>query len=139
MQSSLKTTCFFILLIVIDYLISIISVGQIILEPADLLDSIVVTDHIISNIYKGDNESLNYFLSGEIKWYYLEQLFYPTNILHYVLDDKLFYFTNAILKRLLAYYFFLLYCYYLRIFFFLLNYCILMMMNYYFQFHKIFQ
>ena len=105
-KSNYQIHFYFFLLIVIDYLISIICFGQIILEPGDLLDSQVVTDHIISNIYKGDTASLNYFLSGEIKWYYLEQLFYPTNILHYVLDDKLFYFTNAILKRLLAYYFF---------------------------------
>ena len=103
-KSNYQTHFFFISLIAIHYLVSIICVGQIIVEPHDMLDTVVVIDHIIAKIYKGDIESLNYFLSGEIKWYYLEQLFYPTNILHYVLNDKLFYFTNDILKKLFAYF-----------------------------------
>ena len=103
-KSNYQTNFFFISLIDIHYLIAIICVGQIIVEPHDYLDSVAVNDHIISKIYKGDIQSLNYFLSGEIKWYYLEKLFYPTNILHYVLTDKLFYFTNDILKKLFAYF-----------------------------------
>jgi len=103
-KSNYQTHFYFILLIVIHYLISIICVGQIIVEPHDNLDIGVVYDHVISKIYKGDIQSLGYFLSGEIKWYYLEKLFYPINILHYLLDDKLFYFTNDILKKLFAYF-----------------------------------
>ena len=95
---------YFISLIAIHYLIPIIFVGQIIVSPLDDLDIVVVYDHIISKIYKGDIEKLSYFLSGEIKWYYLEKLFYPINILQYFLGDKLFYFTNGILEKLLAYF-----------------------------------
>ena len=69
------------------------------MDPHELLDGRIVYDHVISEIYKGDIEKLSYFLSGEIKWYYLQKLFYPTNILHYVLDDKLFYFTNEIVTQ----------------------------------------
>ena len=114
-KSNYQTHFFFISLIAIHYLVSIICIGQITIEPHDLLDFIVVIDHVISKIYKGDIESLNYFLSGEIKWYYLDQLFYPTNILHYVLNDKLFYFTNDILKKLFAYFSFYLLAKSLRI------------------------
>jgi hypothetical protein len=103
-KSNYQTHIYFISLIAIHYLISIIFVGQVIVEPHDNLDSLVVFDHVISKIYKGDIEKLNYFLSGEIKWYYLEKLFYPINILHYILNDKLFYFANDILKKLFAYY-----------------------------------
>ena len=103
-KSNYQTHIYFISLIAIHYLISIIFVGQVIVEPHDNLDILVVYDHVISKIYKGDIEKLNYFLSGEIKWYYLEKLFYPINILHYILNDKLFYFTNDILKKLFAYY-----------------------------------
>ena len=103
-KSNYQTHIYFILLIAIHYLISIIFVGQVIVEPHDNLDMQVVHDHVISGIYKGDIEKLNYFLSGEIKWYYLEKLFYPINILHYILNDKLFYFTNDILKKLFAYF-----------------------------------
>ena len=53
---------------------------------------------------KGDIEKISYFLSGEIKWYNLDKLFYPINILHYVLNEKLFYFTNDILTKLFAYF-----------------------------------
>ena len=95
---------FFLTFLFLHYLFPLILVGQIVVEPHDILDGIVVNDHIISKIYKGDIESLNYFLSGEIKWYYLEKLFYPTNVLHYLLNDKLFYFTNDILKKLFAYF-----------------------------------
>ncbi len=103
-KSNYQTHIYFISLIAIHYLISIIFIGQVIVEPHDNLDTIVVYDHVISKIYKGDIEKLNYFLSGEIKWYYLEKLFYPINILHYILNDKLFYFTNDISKKLFAYF-----------------------------------
>ena len=38
----------------------LILVGQIIVEPHDILDGTVVNDHIISKIYKGDIDSLDY-------------------------------------------------------------------------------
>ena len=104
LKSNYQNHFCFIFLIAIHYLISIIFVGQIIVEPHDNLDITVVSDHIISKIYKGNFESISYFLSGEIKWYYLEKLFYPINLLHYVLDDKFFYFTNDILKKLISYF-----------------------------------
>ena len=76
---------FFLTFLFLHYLFPLILGGQIVVEPHDILDGTVVNDHIISKIYKGDIESLNYFLSGEIKWYYLDQLFYPTNIFSFVL------------------------------------------------------
>ena len=103
-KSNYQAHFYFIFLIAIHYLISIIFVGQIIVEPNDNLDVTVVYDHIISKIYKGNFESLSYFLSGEIKWYYLEKLLYPTNILHYLLNDKLFYYTTDILEKLFSYF-----------------------------------
>tara|TARA_Y100000590_G_scaffold225815_1_gene255227 strand:+ start:3649 stop:5346 length:1698 start_codon:yes stop_codon:yes gene_type:complete len=95
---------YFISLLSIHYLIPIIFVGQIIVSPLDSLDIVVVYDHIISEIYKGNIEKLGYLLSGEIKWYYLEKLFYPINILQYFLEDKIFYFTNGILEKLISYF-----------------------------------
>jgi hypothetical protein len=94
----------FLTFLFLHYIFSLIFVGQIVIEPHDILDGTVVNDHIISKIYKGNVDSLSYLLSGEIKWYYLEKLFYPINILHYLLSDKLFYFTVDILKKTLAYF-----------------------------------
>ena len=99
-KSNYQTHFFFLSLIVIHYLISIIFVGQVIVEPHDYLDTVVVNDHIISKIYNGDIHSIDYFLGGTIKWYFLEKIFYPTNILHFILSDKLFYFTNDVLKKI---------------------------------------
>lgn len=103
-ESKYQNHFYFILLIAIHYLFSIIFTGQVIIDPHDNLEIVVVYDHIISNIYKGDIEKISYFLSGEIKWYNLDKLFYPINILHYVLNEKLFYFTNDILTKLFAYF-----------------------------------
>ena len=95
---------FFISLLAIHYVVPLIVIGQVVVNPFDNLDSGYVYDHIISKIYRGDFESISYFLSGTIKWYYLEEIFYPTNILHYFLNDEFFYFTNDILKKLLPYF-----------------------------------
>ena len=66
---------FFISLLAAHYVIPLVFIGQIAIDPHDNLDISVVYDHIISKIYKGDVESVGYFLSGEIKWYYLENYF----------------------------------------------------------------
>ena len=95
---------FFISFLAVHYVIPLIFIGHVVINIHDNLDIGVVYDHIISKIYKGDVESISYFLSGEIKWYYLQKLFYPINILHYVLNDEFFYFTNDILKKLLPYF-----------------------------------
>ena len=90
-------------LLAVHYVVPLIFIGQVAVNPHDNLDGGVVFDHIISKIYKGDLESISYFLSGKIKWYYMEELFYPINILHYFLSDKFFYFTDEILKKLIEY------------------------------------
>jgi hypothetical protein len=88
----------------INYILPLIFIGQVAVDIHDNLDSGTVYDHIISRIYKGETESINYFLSGEIKWYYLEKIFYPINLLQYVLNDKYFFFTDTIFKILIAYF-----------------------------------
>ena len=103
-KSNYQNHFYFISFIAAHYLISLIFIGQVVVNPHDNLDNGVVYDHIIAKIYKGDFESISYFLSGKIKWYYIEELFYPINVLHYFLSDKLFYFTDGILKKLLAYF-----------------------------------
>ena len=99
---------FFIFFLFFHYVFSLAFVGQIILDPFDFLEITGAYDHIIGNIYNGNIESLNTFLSGEIKWFYIERLFYPINFLHLFLNDKFFYFTNDILYKIIAYYSFFL-------------------------------
>ena len=95
---------FFISFLAVHYVVPLIFLGHVVVSAHDNLDIDVVYDHIISQIYKGNLESVSYFLSGEIKWYYLEKLFYPINILQYFLNDELFYFTRVILEKLIAYF-----------------------------------
>ena len=88
----------------INYILPLIFIGQVAVDIHDNLDSGAVYDHIISTIYRGETESINYFLSGEIRWYYLEKIFYPINILQYILNDKYFFFSDTIIKISIAYF-----------------------------------
>ena len=54
---------FFISLLAIYYVIPLTFIGQVTVDPHDTFDMAVVFDHVISKIYKGDLESINYFLS----------------------------------------------------------------------------
>ena len=94
----------FISILATHYFVPLIFMGQVVININDNLDIGVVYDHIISKIYKGDFESINYFLSGEIKWYYVQKLFFPINVLHYFLNNEFFYYTNDILKRIFPYF-----------------------------------
>ena len=94
----------FISILATHYFVPLILIGQIVINIHDNLDIGVVYDHVISKIYKGDFEIVNYFLSGEFKWYYIQKLFYPINVLHYFLSDEFFYYTNDILKRIFPYF-----------------------------------
>ena len=55
-RSNYQSHFYFILLLAIQYLVSIIFIGEIIVEPHDNLANAVVHVHVISEIYKGNNE-----------------------------------------------------------------------------------
>ena len=93
-----------LLLFSIGYFSSLLIFGEIVINPHDNLDIATVYDHIVSRLINGHKESLNIFLSGNFKWYYLDEIFYPINIFHLVLGDKSFYFFEEILKRILSYF-----------------------------------
>ena len=63
----------FLFILSLYYLIPYFLVGELILKSTDLLDSGVVYNHIIGRIYRGDFESLNLFIAGEFKWYFLQR------------------------------------------------------------------
>ena len=94
---------FALILLSIYYFLSIILFKEIVLNPHDNLDIAAVYDHVIGRFYNGNLEASNNFLSGTIKWYYIENILYPTNLLHLILEDKQFYFTDEILKKILPY------------------------------------
>ena len=95
---------FALTLLLAYYFLSLIIFKQVVINPHDNLDHLVVYDHIIGKIINGDLSAANYFLSGQIKWFYIENIFYPINLLHLILDNKQYYFVVEILKKLLAYF-----------------------------------
>jgi len=94
---------FALAILLIYYFFSLIFFGEIILNPHDNLDHNIVYNHIISKVYLGQLESIKIFLSGEFKWYFLDEIFHPINIFHFILNDKIFYFFEEILKKILSY------------------------------------
>jgi len=86
------------------YLFSLTVFEAIVVFPHDTLDMGVVFDHVISRMFRGDYDSYKVFLSGEYKWFYLDKIFYPTNLAHIFLNDKQFYFFYEILEKLVSYF-----------------------------------
>ena len=95
---------FALTLLLAYYFLSLIIFKQVVINPHDNLDHLVVYDHIIGKIINGDPAAASYFLSDQIKWFYIENIFYPINLLHLILDDKQYYFVVEILKKVLAYF-----------------------------------
>ena len=93
-----------LLTISIYYLSSLLIFNGVVISPTDNLDITAVNDHIIGKVVSGDLNAANIFLSGVIKWFYIETIFYPFNLLHLFLSDKEFYFISEILKKLLSYF-----------------------------------
>ena len=58
-KEEVKVHLIFLLILSLFYLIPYFLVGQLIVNPHDLLDSEIVYNHIIGRIYKGDIESIN--------------------------------------------------------------------------------
>ena len=85
------------------YVFSLIFFGEIVINSHDNLDHNAVYNHIISKVYSGQFESIKIFLSGEFKWYFLDEIFHPINVFHFILNDKAFYFFEEILKKVLSY------------------------------------
>ena len=88
-----------LLIISTYYLSSLLIFNEVVINPHDNLDITAVNDHIIGKIYNGNFNAASNFLSGYIKWFYIETIFYPFNLLHLILEDKEFYFFSEILKK----------------------------------------
>jgi hypothetical protein len=93
-----------LLIFSVYYLFSLLIFDGVVINPHDNLDHLVVYDHIIGKVFNGDFNAVNNLLSGTIKWFYIENIFYPFNLLHLILDDKEFYFISEILKKILSYF-----------------------------------
>ena len=77
---------FFLLLIFIfQFALPILIFGHVGIMPQDSFEIGVPHDYIISKIYNGKFEYLDYFLGGTYKWYFIQHIFYPYNLVMLIL------------------------------------------------------
>ena len=63
----------------------------------------MVVSHIIGRILSGDFESVNLFLNGEIKWYFLKKILQPLMFLYAFFETEFAYWLTDILVKLIYY------------------------------------
>ena len=102
-KEEVKVHLIFLFILSLFYLIPYFLVGQLILNPHDLLDNEIVFNHIIGRIYRGDIESINLFLAGEIKWYFLKGILRPLILLYAFFETEAAYWLTDILVKLISY------------------------------------
>ena len=102
-KEEFKIHSIFLFILSLFYLIPYFWVGQLILNPHDLLDSEIVYNHIIGRIYRGDIESINLFLAGEMKWYFLKGILRPLILLYAFFETEAAYWLTDILVKLISY------------------------------------
>ena len=91
------------------YLSSLLLFNSIPLNPRDNLEINQVYNHVISKIINGELQSHRVFLAGEFKWFYLDRIFYPLNVVHIILSDKQFFFFEEISNKIISYFSFYLF------------------------------
>ena len=93
----------FLFILSLYYLIPYFFLGQLIVNPHDILDGEVVYRHIIGKIYRNDFESVNLFLAGEIKWYFLRGIFHPLTLLYAFFKTETAFWLIDIFIKLICY------------------------------------
>ena len=93
----------FLFILSLYYLIPYFLVGQLILGTHDQLDGGLVDSHIIGRILSGDFESVDLFLNGEIKWYFLKKILQPLMLLYAIFETEFAYWLTDILVKLIFY------------------------------------
>jgi len=95
----IKYHLFFIFILSSYYLIPYALVGQLILKSHDILDMEIVYNHVIGKIYRGDFESINLFLAGQLEWYFLRRILQPLTLLYAIFQaETAFWITDIIIK-----------------------------------------
>ena len=61
----------------------------------------MVDSHIIGRILSGDFESVDLFLNGEIKWYFLKKILQPLMLLYAIFETEFAYWLTDILVKLI--------------------------------------
>lgn len=100
----LHISSFLSIFLLSGYIFSYILFGNFFFIPYDFLDIYIPHTHMISKLINGDIDHLNYFLSGNFKWYHLDKIFFPINSLHLFFDVKAFIIIEDILQKFTAFF-----------------------------------
>ena len=74
------------------FVLPIMLFGSVVIIAHDNLEVAVPHEYIISKIYNGEFKYLDYFLAGNFKWFFFQDILYPINLLTLFLDIKSFFF-----------------------------------------------
>ena len=72
-----KIHLFFLIILSLNYLIPLLTIGNLTLFYNDNLDSFVVYNKIIGKFHNGEKEAFDIFLAGNIEYYYSRFIFKP--------------------------------------------------------------
>jgi hypothetical protein len=86
------------------FILPILLFGSIVIMAHDNLEISVPHEYILSKIYRGEFKYLDYFLAGNFKWFFFQDILYPINLLTLFLDIKTFFFLKNILNVCIAYF-----------------------------------
>ena len=93
----------FLFFLSLYYLVPYLILGQLTLDPNDILDNEIVYNSIIGKILRGDFDSIDIFLAGEIQWFYLRRILQPLTLLYAFPNTEVAFWITDILVRLIAY------------------------------------
>ena len=93
----------FLFVLSLYYLIPYFFTGQLILKPSDILDGEIVYNHIIGKFYRGEPESIDLFIGGEIKWYFLRRILQPLTLLYAFFETETAFWVTDIIVKLICY------------------------------------
>ena len=102
-KDELKFHLIFIFILSLYYLIPYLLVGQLIAEYGDILEKQIVSNFVIGKFYRGDAESIDLFLGGEIKWYFLWGILKPISFLYAFFETETAFWLNDIFNKLISY------------------------------------
>ena len=102
-QDELKFHFIFLFILSLNYLIPLLLVGHLIVDIHDLLEGEIPYNHVIGNFYRGEENSINLLLAGEIKWFNLRRVLQPLTLFYAFLNTELAFWSIDIIVKLSCY------------------------------------
>ena len=102
-KEALKFHSIFLFILSLYYLIPYLLTGQLITRHIDLLEKEIVCDYILGRFYRGNVESLDLLLAGEVKWYMMWKIFHPLSLLYAFFETEVAFWLKDIIIKVVSY------------------------------------